>query len=172
MAESIKEFVERRLRDYDRLDVNLPSGMSKFVKLLALRRGLGVSALVRKAILTDAGLRRLPVHYSEEIDNLITTYGSVDNIPPKMINSIFHRWQDEENADNLQKLLDDQNRTIYRVTMNKVDSRMLYELFQKKIKHPDTKNPIHNPITNMDDYEFKINGADLALLLRFLSNIR
>lgn len=86
-----KRVIKQRKQNYDRFSVLIEKGGNQLLRVLALREGVSIAEMIRRAILARGGLRMLP--YPDTLEELkeITTQ--------QQANSAVYRMQAKEFAD-------------------------------------------------------------------------
>ena len=85
--------MEIRSRNYDQINVLMPKGYKTILKIMAKAKKTTVADIVRKSIISSAGLKHIPT--KEMIDKLISKVS--EEVTPREARAILKYLQEKQN---------------------------------------------------------------------------
>lgn len=167
MAKSITERVDKyRKANFDHVSLLVEKGGRRLLHAMAIREGVSMTEMVRRAILARAGLRMMPYPEKlEELDGIET-----EEEARVAIRKLQHH---EESSEIIQHLIDvlspESDGTGFSVRMDHADIFELRDAVARINAAIEAEGP---PATPMDDaVTIRLTGREVGILRRFLSNI-
>jgi len=167
MATKESQRVDRHRKDnFDRVSLLVEKGGRRLLQAMAIREGVSVTEMLRRAILARAGLRLMP--YPEELEKI----GEIETEAEARA-AIRKLQAHEESSEIIQHLIDvlspESNGTGFSVRMDQADIYEFRDAVARINKAIEAEGP---PTTPMGDpVTVHLTGREVGILRRFLSNI-
>ena len=161
-----KRVIKQRKQNYDRFSVLTEKGGNQLLRVLALREGVSIAEMIRRAILARCGLNLWP--YDTDLKDLakITTQEEA--------RSAVYFMQNRENAKEIMRHLVDElgpepSNAEYTTTMTHADIAEFREAVKRinaaiEAEHPE--DSVFAPSVTV-----KLKGREIGIMRRMLANI-
>ena len=161
-----RKVMKQRKEAYDQISFLIDKGGKSLLHCLALREGIGISELIRRAILARGGLQMLPYPDAlEELKNVRTE----DEARSAVYRLQAHETGSEIKQDLLDHLATEPPSAEYKTRMDHSDISEFRYAVQKINAAIDKENPPDNALG--DPVWVQLNGREIGILRRLLSNI-
>lgn len=161
-----KKVMRQRKEAYDQISFLIDKGGRSLLHCLALREGIGISELIRRAILARGGLRMLP--YPDVLKDL-ETITTEEEAKAAVYRMQAHENGSEIKQDVLDHLAPEPLSAEYKTRMDHSDISEFRYAVQKINAAIEKEKPSDDVFG--DPVWVELNGREIGILRRLLSNI-
>lgn len=161
-----KRVQKQRRENFDRVSVLIEKGGKHLLRVLALREGVSIAEMIRRAVLARGGLRMLP--YPETLAELehVTTQAEARR-------AVYQMQNHEEASETIQRVIDgladEPERAEYTTRLDHADIWNFRDAVRRIESAIEAENPVDSvfapPVT------VKLYGREIGIMRRMLANI-
>lgn len=157
---------KHRKANYDRFSLLVEKGGRRLLQAMAIREGVSVTEMLRRAILARAGLKMMP--YPEELEKL-DGIETAEEARKAILRLQAHEMSSEIMKHVIDRLSPEKDAAEFTVVMDAADIADFRDAVSKIEKAIEAEGPTLHPMA--PSVKVRLTGREVGCLRRFLSNI-